>query len=493
LEQIAGAASLIATLLAECPAVTILATSRERLHLRAEQRFKVPPLELGAAVELFVRRAQSVESAFEPMPEQEAVIAAICHRLDCLPLALELCAAQIELFSPAQLLTQLRKRPLDILVDGAHDLPPPQRTLRQAIERSYSSLNAEEQRLFRTLGVFVGGFDLAMVMDFGFAETTLYALLNKSLVSTEIRGMSERRFLLLETIREYAHERLSVVNELMSVSKQHADYFFKLVEEAEQHFRGSAERQWFERLTCDYDNLRTALDWLIRFNVASGQQMAGQLAGFWYGAALFGEGRGWLTRALAASSLPTPSRANALQAASKLAQDQNDNLQAYQLAQESLTLFEAQENPAGCAGALNVMGWALADMEQPAQALSHFEQSLHKARQARHLGHIAFACTNIANMLIRLGASDKRILPLLRESKPLYHQINRISGQAYVLRTEARLYLVAGDYARAALLIQEALSLLRPLGVQWEVAATLEELADSVWRMGDDAAACAYL
>lgn len=322
---------------------------------------------------------------------------------------------------------------------------------------------------------------------------TLHILIGKSLVRTDTRPTGERRFLLLETIREYARERLSVANEFMLVSEQHADYFFKLAEEAEPHFGGSSERQWLERLTCDYDNLHATLGWLIRFNAASGQQMAGQLAGFWFGTGRFGEGRGWLARALAASSLPTPSRAHALQAASQLAQDQNDNLQAYQLAQESLTLFEAQENPAGCAGALNVMGWASADMEQPAQALIHFEHSLHRARQAGHLGHVAFTCTNIANMLIRLGASNERILPLLRESKTLYQQINRISGQAYVLRTEARLYLVAGDYARAALLIQEALSILRPLGIQWEVAATLEELADSVWRMGDDVAACTYL
>jgi predicted ATPase len=124
LEQIAGAAPLIATLLAECPTVTILATSRERLHLRAEQRFKVLPLELPAAVELFVQRTQAVDSAFEPVPEQEVIIAAICQRLDCLPLALELCAAQIDLLSPNQLLTQLQDSRLDLLVEGSYDLPP---------------------------------------------------------------------------------------------------------------------------------------------------------------------------------------------------------------------------------------------------------------------------------------------------------------------------------------------------------------------------------
>ncbi|MEZ4731588.1 MAG: helix-turn-helix domain-containing protein [Caldilineaceae bacterium] len=140
LEQIADAAGLLATLLAECPTLTILATSRERLHLRAEQRCKAPPLAIAAAVDLFVQRAQAVDEHFQLTAENHPTIAAICTRLDGLPLALELCAAQIELFSPLQLLAQLQARPLDILVNGAHDLPPQQRTLRHAIERSYALL-----------------------------------------------------------------------------------------------------------------------------------------------------------------------------------------------------------------------------------------------------------------------------------------------------------------------------------------------------------------
>ena len=167
LEQIDGAPSLIATLLAECPGVTILATSRERLHLRAEQRCKVPPLELAAAVDLFTQRSQAVDENFALNDENWSTIAAICTRLDCLPLALELCAAQIELFAPTQLLAQLQARPLDLLTNGAHDLPPQHRTLRHAIERSYALLNTAEQTLFRRLGVFVGGFDLAAVEVIG--------------------------------------------------------------------------------------------------------------------------------------------------------------------------------------------------------------------------------------------------------------------------------------------------------------------------------------
>ena len=163
LEQISDAAALIAQVVAECPGICVLATSRERLHLRAEQRYRVAPLDLAAAVELFVQRAQAVDSYFLCTSHNQATLEAICQRLDCLPLAIELCAAQIDLLAPNQLLTQLQEHRLDLLVNGAHDLPPRQRTLRTAIGTSYSLLNENERLLLRTLGVFVGGFALDAV------------------------------------------------------------------------------------------------------------------------------------------------------------------------------------------------------------------------------------------------------------------------------------------------------------------------------------------
>ena len=237
LEQIGGAAPLIATILAECPAVTLLATSRERLHLRAEQRFKVPPLELSAAVELFVQRAQAMDAAFEPLPEQEAVIAAICQRLDCLPLALELCAARIDLRSPVQLLGQLQDSRLELLVAGSHDLPPRQRTLRTAIEHSYRLLSEEERILFRRLGVFMGGFDLTAVAAIGGQDqetgtqtvlATLHALIGKSLVRSELSPSGEQRLRLLETLRDYAGEQLASSGEHDEIHRRHANYFHEL-------------------------------------------------------------------------------------------------------------------------------------------------------------------------------------------------------------------------------------------------------------------------
>ncbi|MGB5049738.1 MAG: helix-turn-helix domain-containing protein, partial [Caldilineaceae bacterium] len=273
LEQIDGASSLIATLLAECPGVTVLATSRERLHLRAEQRFSVPPLALAPAVELFVQRAQTVDGDFRHTEHNGSTLAAICTRLDCLPLALELCAAQVEIFTSAQLLVQLQDHSLDMLVDGALDLPPHQRTLRAAIQYSYDLLSTEEQALFRRLGVFVGGVDLAAVEgigDWGFGNVSLQSpipilrsLIAKSLVGVKTTTTGEQRFSLLETIREFALEKLRLQGEEESARQRHYLFYLHLFRGADYHLRGREVAACFARLLPEYDNLRAAIQWAL--------------------------------------------------------------------------------------------------------------------------------------------------------------------------------------------------------------------------------------
>ena len=278
LEQIDGAPSLIATLLAECPGVTVLATSRERLHLRAEQRFQVPPLALAPAIELFVQRAQAVDGDFRLTEHNGSTLSAICTRLDCLPLALELCAAQIEIFTSAQLLAQLQAHSLDLLVDGATDLPPHQRTLRAAIQHSYDLLSEDEQRLFRRLGVFVGGFDLAAVEGIGdwrleieddaspisnlqFPISALRSLIAKSLVRVESGTTGEQRFSLLETIREFALEQLRAQGEEEAARQRHYNIFLQRFRDADSHLRGPDASNWLRRLQPEQENLRAALQW----------------------------------------------------------------------------------------------------------------------------------------------------------------------------------------------------------------------------------------
>ena len=271
----------MADLLAECPGVVVLATSRERLHLRSEQRYKVPPLVLASAVELFVQRAQAVDSNFNLTPHNRPTLEAICEQLDRLPLALELCAAQIEIFAPTQLLAELRAHPLDLLVDGAHDLPPQHRTLRAAIQRSYQLLADEERMLLRSLGVFVGGFalpEIAAVMtesiEIGDESlndnaippslvSTLRSLVSKSLVHTETLPSGAQRFLLLETIREFALEQLRAHSEEAELRQRHYAAYLHLFRTGSSYMFRAEAGTWIARLAPEQDNLRAALQWAL--------------------------------------------------------------------------------------------------------------------------------------------------------------------------------------------------------------------------------------
>lgn len=253
LEQIPAAALLVAELLAACPGLCILATSRERLHLRAEQRYKVPPLALAAAVELFIQRAQAIDHDFHLSPCNQPILEAICQRLDCLPLALELCAIKIDLFSASQILAQLEEHRLDLLEYGACDLPPRQRSLCNAIGQSYQLLSDAERWLLCSLSVFLNGFDLAAVtaiardraeMTDPALLATLHTLINKSLVSAETTPTGEQRFRLLETIQAFVLEQLRRHPEEDLVRQHHYTTY-------RQHFRtGDSHLDWaFNRRT----------------------------------------------------------------------------------------------------------------------------------------------------------------------------------------------------------------------------------------------------
>lgn len=341
-EQVSAAAPLVATLLTECPRVRILVTSRERLHLRAEQRYPVQPLNIAAACELFVQRAQAVDPAFGLTPENQPVIAAICQRLDCLPLTLELSAVQVDLFSPQALLARLQDHRLDLLATGLCDVPAHHKTLRQAITRSYDLLAEREQALFRSLGVFVGGFDLTAVTYFGFVEKQLQSLINKSLVQKVTQQEREHRFILLETIRDYANELLSAMLENQAVQQRHADYFLELAESAYRHW---GHRASYVQLDHEYDNLRAALAWSLNENPTIALQLTGTLREFWCVRGYYTEGAKWLAQALRQNAaLPSLARARALQASGQIALTQAEYEQATFHFEEALQIYTHLEN-----------------------------------------------------------------------------------------------------------------------------------------------------
>ena len=346
-EHLLDAAPQMVRLLEASPWLKVLTTSREALHLRGERRYLVPPLGTPdktqlpdlealagyASVELFVERAQAIASDFTLTKEDACEVAAICTGLEGLPLAIELAAANAKYLSLGEMRAALEK-PLKLLAGGSRDLPHRQRTLRSAIAWSYGLLNSDEQRLFGTLGVFVGGFTLDAVEamwnehDRNLDNTAapalelLRSLEEKNLVKRESGGeVIEIRFGLLETIREYAREKMQENRQLrqagpqaQDVEEKHALLFMRLAEEAEPLLTGEEQDQWLDKLEREHGNLRAALAWSLRQggNVEIALRLGAALWRFWWVRGYLSEGREWLAQALAQDrSAPASIRARA--------------------------------------------------------------------------------------------------------------------------------------------------------------------------------------
>jgi predicted ATPase/class 3 adenylate cyclase len=380
-ERLLEAAPLVADLLTACAGVRVLVTSRAALHLRGERLSPVPPLALPelaplpsldrlmqyAAVRLFLARARDVKPDFAVTTETAPAVAEICVRLDGLPLAIELAAARVRLFSPPALLSRLSHR-LGLLTGGARDLPARQRTLRATIDWSNSLLTAEEQTLLARLGVFSGGRALEAIEAICNAEGTLDvlggvdSLLEKSLL-VQTEGVGQTRFVMLETIQEYARERLAATGEAEALRQAHAAYFLALAEEAAPHLRGPDQLLWLARLDAVRDDLRTA--WHRHLDAAAAAE-AGRLwralEGFWY---LRGpsEGWTWLQSLLALPALSSATRAHTLAGASSWAYAFGAIGEGLHLAEEALALSRQIEAVPAEALALWALGSQIIGLE----------------------------------------------------------------------------------------------------------------------------------
>ncbi|HSH81837.1 MAG TPA: adenylate/guanylate cyclase domain-containing protein, partial [Herpetosiphonaceae bacterium] len=339
-EQITAVADQVAALLAAAPALKVLVTSRVPLHVRGEHEYAVPPLPLPdraagtspdrlsqyEAVRLFIDRARDVQAAFAVTNTNAPAVAEICHRLDGLPLAIELAAARVKLLSPEAILQRL-DRPLKLLSGGARDLHTRQQTLRATIDWSYNLLAPKEQTLFRRLGVFTGGFDLAAVDavcgtgdEAGDVFDTVAALVDNSVVRPVETLDGEPRFTVLETIREYALERLEAAGETGGLRRHHVEYFLLLAERGDLELRGPNELAWLNRLETEHDNLRAALQWTLDQREAElGLRLVGALTLFWRYRGHWSEGHAWLERLLAVGDAAAPAvRARALAGAGNI-------------------------------------------------------------------------------------------------------------------------------------------------------------------------------
>jgi predicted ATPase/class 3 adenylate cyclase len=377
-EQVVGAAGDVAGLLGACPGLRLLVTSRERLRVRGEQTWPVPPLAEDDGTELFTARARAVDPSFGDGP----AVAELCARLDGLPLAIELAAARTAVFSTGQLLDRIAQR-LDLL-KGGRDADPRQQTLRATIAWSYDLLTEDEQRLFRRLGVFAGGSTYAAAEEVASADPdTLQSLLDKSLLRKREEA-GEPRYWMLETIREFAAEQLDADGDSDGLGDRHAAYFLALAEEAEPFLRTVALRgvvhgpsKWLDRLEADHDNLRAALD---RFQEAGETQralrLAGALAEFWFHRDHFAEGGRRLEEVLAADESPTPARATALIGAADLASTLGDDAASLQRAEQALELHRALGDRRGIADSLWRVGAAQIAVGDWVQARDALAESL---------------------------------------------------------------------------------------------------------------------
>jgi predicted ATPase len=514
-EQVTDAALQVAELLAACPKLKVLVTSRVVLHVRAEREFAVPPLSVPnpkrlpdlltlsqyEAVELFSARAQLVKSDFAVTNANAPAVASICARLDGLPLAIELAAARVKYFSPQNLLARLEQG-LSVLVGGARDLPARQQTLRGAIAWSYDLLAPEEQALFRRLAVFVDGCTLeaaeAACTAAGALEGDLLeglaSLLDKSLLRQEEQAEGEARFWMLQTLREFGLERLAEAEETEATRQAHALYYLALAEEAEPHLRGAEQTGWLARLEQEQENLRVALTWLLDgARLEEGTQQAeyalrlcAALHWFWYIRGYLREGRTFLERALAqGEDAAAPVRARALSAAGELALVVDDIPRAEALWEQGLELFRELRDTAGMATTLLALGFAAFLRNQFAAARARLEEAEALFQQVEDSWSRGRCLSSLSRVYIAQGEYD-RALSLLEESLALYRALNDKARVGWVLYLLAQaLFLSQLDLATASVLAEESLAHVREVGDKWVSALALSLLGEIVLQRGD--------
>jgi predicted ATPase/DNA-binding XRE family transcriptional regulator len=486
-EQVTACAPLLVSLLQACPGLRILVTSTEPLRLRSEQRHKVPPLAPAASAELFIQRAQAVDPDFAATAENAGAITELCLRLDCLPLAIELLAARIDLLTPTAMLAQLSDRRLDLLTHGPVDLEAHHGTLRAAIQRGYDLLTATEQSLLRRLGVYVGGCDLTSIAALGFDGATARALLNKSMLHRATGDRASARFHLLETLRDFALEALNAACEADAARRQHAAYFLDLATQASTQWHSPQHQLWLDRLEVEHDNLRAAMRWLLDHDAAAAQQMAAALREFWYIRGHFAEARRLLDAALRASTAPTAARGQALLAAARLAHAQDENATGLRLVEEALPLLRGAGDQPGYAEALRTGGWIAHSAGQSPRALAMFSEALTLSQTLGAAALTADLHISIAQ-LYALDGDEAHFAAARRDFAAglrIARQLDRQASVAYALHGEASLELMAGDYARAGRLAGEALALFRALDFRRNVPLAQLLIGEAALLAGD--------
>ena len=464
-EHVLEAATVIAELLACAPRLKALVTSRAALRISGEHEFNVQPLALQPAIELFAHRAHAVKPEFALTETLASTVAAICHRLDGLPLAIELAAARLKLFNPEVLLARLEKTPLELLTNGASDLPAHQRMLRSTIDWSYRLLSDDEQAVFRRLGVFAGGFTLASAEAVADARwPVLSSLLDKSLIKPDGEMNSEPRFTLLELLREYALEKLAECGEMDEARRRHAEYFVALTEAAEPKLLTGEQVVWLTRLNSEHDNLRAALQWAQeRGTFETTMRIIGPTWRYWQTRTLPAEGRAWIMPALQDDpAIPAAVRAKAFHAAGALAMCTSDPQAAKVLHERGLVLAEEANDS-------HTLGLTLNGATAANQVVGDVERA--KSLSERSLAHTAGSKTyERAGALVfrSWGLYEERDyvrgLALASEGRDILHELGDSIWEMNMLDKMFEHAFKLGDFTRARRSAVDALHIARQLG-----------------------------
>ncbi len=486
-EQILLAAPLVSMLLTACPRLKVLVTSRSALHLYGEQEFPVPPLALPeanqfstsphefAAIDLFCQRASAVKPDFVLTPDNAAAVAQICIGLDGLPLALELAAARIKLFSPPALLARLNQR-LTLLTGGPHDQPARQRTLRDEIAWSYDLLTADEQTLFRRLAVFVGGFTLEAAQAVGNGNGDLgidvldsvATLVDHNLLKRVDQSGGEPRFGMLETIREYGLEWLAASGEAESIRRQHAKYYLALAEASNRKLQSGEQEIWLPRMACEQSNWQTALAWSQSVGeVEEELRLTGALWYFWLCYGYLNEAHHSLEGVLArAGELGSPpARANVIGGAGAIAWLLGDNHIAHFRLEQSVALARALDDKRLIAEMLIFLGWVVLDQDKDdALAALLFEESLGIARELGDKMGLANAFTALGGLSRRRG-DYKQAYAFFEESRTIFQELGATWEVAMALIELGEVVRLQGEHLRAQELFNASLALWRELGI----------------------------
>ncbi len=538
-EHVLSAAPLVADLLADAPGLTVLATSRERLHLRGERETSIEPLPLpprretgdvrraieerpshvsrltspvsSDAVRLFVARAEDAQPGFALTGANAGVVGEIVHRLDGLPLAIELAAARVRVLPPAAMLERLGQR-LPLLSDGDRDLPARHQTLRDTIAWSYHLLTPPEQALFRRLAVFVGGFtlDAAEVVSDEAASswggrqggkaasdsldsrpTTLDSVasladkhLLRRVMEPEREEESEPRYVMLETIREFGLERLAASGEEPEIQRRHAAWCLDLAERAHRVLlRLSGDEDWLRRLETERDNIRAALAWTERTgDRETGLRLAGALSQFWYLRGGFQEGRRWLEATLAGDATATTARAWALWGLGLLILYQGNTAAATGFFMEALEIFRQRGDTVGTAHSLGMLGMASENGGEYDRAATLLAEARAIFVATGDTPHDASTCYHQG--VVAWGQGDSaRATVYLEEARRLALAAGSTFVVGWIVERLGLLACERGDHARAAALIGEGMA-------RQQASGDIQAMPNSLSTVGVLAMAC---